>query len=105
MGSGMMTDTQLYLAPGLATLAVLTSLTISLIPISCIRGEASEQRRDMADLRKDFGGLRRDGNGSLNEMRREMREDRKEAREDRLQIAAGIRLLTGEVYESMGHKQ
>ena len=74
-----MTNVQLYLAIGLPILAVLTSLTVSLIQISQIKED-------------------------IREIRREAREDRKEAREDRLQILGKIELLTGKVYEMMGQK-
>jgi uncharacterized membrane protein (DUF106 family) len=92
-----MTDAQLYLAIGLPILAVLTSLTVSLVQISNVRGDVESLRGDMRELRKEFGDLRKDVDASLKEMRRE-------AREDRLQIAADIKLLTGKVYELMAQK-
>jgi hypothetical protein len=81
---------QLYVTVGLPIVAVLTSLTVSLVPVSSIR-------EDMRELRKEFADLRKDMNTGLSDMRRE-------AREDRLQIAADIKLLTGKVYEIMGQK-
>ena len=73
-----MTDTQLYFAIGLPILAVLTSLTVSMIQISGIREDMRELRRSVESALADY---------------------RKEAREDRLQIAADIKTLTGKVIE------
>ena len=42
-----MTDTQLYIAIGLPTVAVLTSLVVSLFQISGIREDIREIRADM----------------------------------------------------------
>ena len=42
-----MTDQQLYIAIGLPTLAVISSLVISLIQISAIREDIREVRSDM----------------------------------------------------------
>jgi len=48
-----MTDTQLYIAIGLPIIAVLTSLTISLLQISAIRNEVGENMREIrADIRE-----------------------------------------------------
>ena len=56
-----MTDTQLYLAIGLPILAVLTSLTISLVQISGIREDMramrGEFREEMRALRSDLTTL------------------------------------------------
>ncbi len=71
-----MTNIQLYLALGIPTLAIVTSLIVSLIQISGIREDGRE--------------LRREFHAALIEMRRE-------AREDRLTIDAHIQLLTGKV--------
>jgi hypothetical protein len=73
-----MNDTQLYLAIGLAILAVLTSLTVSMTQISGIREDVRELRRSVESALADY---------------------RKEAREDRLQIAADIKTVTGKVIE------
>lgn len=74
-----MTDLQLYLALGLPILAVLTSLTISLLQISAIR--------------EDIRGLRSDVRGDMDAIRSDIRE-----------IRSDIKLLTGKVYEMMGQK-
>ncbi len=71
-----MTDTRLYIAIGLPILAVLTSLTVSLIQVNGIREDLRELRRSVESALADC---------------------RKEAREDRLQIAADIKTLTGKV--------
>ena len=73
-----MNDTQLYLAIGLAILAVLTSLTVSMTQISGIPEDVRELRRSVESALADY---------------------RKEAREDRLQIAADIKTVTGKVIE------
>jgi hypothetical protein len=49
-----MTDIQLYLAIGLPTVAVLTSLTVSLVQISNIRGDIESLRADMREIRSDI---------------------------------------------------
>ena len=85
-----MTNEQIYLALGIPTLAIVTSLIISLIQISGIRADGREIRKEFADLRHDLNAA--------------MAETRREAREDRLQIDADIKLLTGKVYELMGQK-
>jgi hypothetical protein len=73
-----MTDTQLYLALGIPMLAILTSLTISLVQVSGIRG-------DMRGMRQEF--------------REDLAANRQEAREDRLKIHADLATLTGKVIE------
>lgn len=45
-----MTDTQLYIAVGPPTIAVLASLTISLIQISAIREDIREMRGDIKTI-------------------------------------------------------
>ena len=50
-------DLQLYIAIGLPTIAVLASLTISLVQISGIR---EELRENMRDLRSDMREIRGD---------------------------------------------
>lgn len=52
-----MTNLQLYIAIGLPTIAVLASLTISLMQISSIR---EELRENMRDLRSDIREIRGD---------------------------------------------
>lgn len=92
-----MNNTQFYLALGLPTFAIITSLIISLLQISGIREDGREIRKEFADLRKEFAETRREFTVSLADMRRE-------AREDRLRIDADLKLLTGKVYELMGQK-
>lgn len=72
-----MSNLQLYIAIGLPTIAVITSLIISLVQISAIR----------EDLRAQIGALREDTHAQI----REIREDIREIRSD-------IKLLTGKVY-------
>jgi hypothetical protein len=54
-----MTDTQLYLAIGLPILAVLTSLTISLVQLSGIREDMRAMR---AEFREELRAFRADLN-------------------------------------------
>ena len=49
-----MTDIQLYLAIGLPTVAVLTSLTVSLVPISNVRGDIESLCADLREIRSDI---------------------------------------------------
>ena len=49
-----MTDTQLYLAIGLPIIAVLTSLTVSLIQIGGIREEMCGIHEDVREIRSDI---------------------------------------------------
>ena len=74
-----MSNLQLYIAVGLPTIAVLTSLVISLVQISAIRQEMHAQ------------------NSAIREELREIREDIRGIRSD-------IKLLTGKVYELMAQK-
>jgi hypothetical protein len=73
-----MTDTQLYLALGLPIVAILTSLTISMLQVSGIRGDMRGMR---AEFREDSHGLRAD-------FREEMRA-----------VRADLNTLTGKVVE------
>jgi len=65
-----MTGTQLYIAIGLPTIAVLTSLVIGLVQISGIREDMRGMRGDVnqdlhamrADMNQDLHGLRADIN-------------------------------------------
>ena len=82
-----MTDLQLYIAIGLPTLAVLASLTVSIIQISAIREDVREVRREMADLHKE-----------MNEVRKEMNELRRE-------VNTKIDLLMGKIYELMTERK
>ena len=80
---GAMSNLQLYIAVGLPTLAVLTSLVISLVQISAIRQEMHAQN----------SALREDVHTQIAEIREDIRE-----------IRSDIKLLTGKVYEMMGQK-
>jgi len=82
-GSINMSNLQLYVAIGLPTIAVITSLIISLVQISAIR----------EDLRAQIGALREDTHAQIHEIREDIRE-----------IRSDIKLLTGKVYELMGQK-
>ena len=85
-----MTDLQLYIAIGLPTIAVLASLTVSLVQISAIREE----------LRTNIQAVREDARVNM----QSIREDIREIREDIREIRSDIKLLTGKVYELMGQK-
>ncbi len=74
-----MDNIQLYVAVGLPTIAVLASLTVSLIQVSAIRDELKASRADS------------------NEALREIRADVREVRSD-------MKLLTGKVYEMMAQR-
>ncbi len=74
-----MDSIQLYVAVGLPTIAVLASLTVSLIQVSAIRDELKASRADS------------------NEALREIRADVREVRSD-------MKLLTGKVYEMMAQR-
>ena len=54
-----MSDTQLYLALGLPIIAILTSLPISMLQVSGIRGDMRGLR---ADFREDMRAMRADLN-------------------------------------------
>jgi hypothetical protein len=69
-----MTDTQLYVALGVPIVAILISLTLSLLQISAIRD--------------DMRGLRADVRGEIGTLREDIREMR-----------ADIKLLTGKVID------
>jgi predicted nucleic acid-binding Zn-ribbon protein len=87
---GAMSNLQLYIAVGLPTLAVITSLVISLMQISAIR---EDMRTQMAAIRDEMHAQ----NSAIREEIREIREDIREIRSD-------IKLLTGKVYELMSQK-
>ena len=80
---GAMSNLQLYVAVGLPTIAVITSLVISLVQISAIR----------EDMRTQIGAIREDMHSQIGEIREDIRE-----------IRSDIKLLTGRVYELMGQK-
>ena len=80
-----MTDTQLYLAIGLPIIAILTSLTISLLQVSAIRAEVGR-------IHDDMGGLRADFRGDMGGLRADFREDMRAMRTD-------LNMLTGKVVE------
>jgi peptidoglycan hydrolase CwlO-like protein len=74
-----MTDVQLYIGIGLPVIAVLASLTVSLVQISAIREDLRTQISAIPD--------------EIREVRADMRE-----------IRSDIKLLTGKVYELMSEK-
>jgi len=80
-----MTDTQLYLAVGLPMIAVLTSLTISLLQVFAIRADAARIHGDMNGIHTDF--------------RADMLAIRTDFREDMRAIRADLNTLTGKVIE------
>jgi hypothetical protein len=99
-----MSDVQLYLAIGIPMIAVLASLTVSLVHTSAIR-------RDIPELRSGASGetsttcrpalsIRDDVNGQISAIRDEVREIRSDIREIRLDI----RLLNGMVDELIADK-
>jgi len=54
-----MTNFQLYIAVGLPTIAVIASLTISLVQISSIRDELGENMRELrSDIREIRGDIK-----------------------------------------------
>ena len=85
-----MNNIQLYIAVGLPTIAVLTSLVISLVQISAIREE----------MRAQNSAMREDMHAQIAAIREEIREIREDIRE----IRSDIKLLTGKVYELMSQK-
>ncbi len=82
LAMGSINNLQLYIALGLPTIAVLTSLGINLFAISGIRSEIDGIRREVDSIRREIDNIRADI--------REIRGD--------------IKLLTGKVYEMMGSK-
>jgi hypothetical protein len=52
-----LTNLQLYVAIGLPTVAVLASLTVSLLQIMGIRDDIRELRADMREIRSDIRNL------------------------------------------------
>jgi hypothetical protein len=84
-----MTDTQLYLALGLPIIAILTSLTISMLQVSGIRGEMRGLR---TDFREDMQGMRVDFREDMRAMHTGLREDMRGLRTD-------LNTFTGKVVE------
>jgi hypothetical protein len=80
-----MTDTQLYLAIGIPIVAVLTSLTISLLQVFAIRA-------DVARIHGDMNGIRANFREDMNALRADFREDMRAMRSD-------LNTLTGKVVE------
>lgn len=77
-----MTGTQLYLAIGVPIIAILVSMTLSLIQISGIRADMRVMR---AEFREDQGSMRTEFREGLRSLREEVRED--------------FRILTGKVVD------
>jgi hypothetical protein len=80
-----MTNIQLYLLVGLPIIAILTSLTVSILQVSAIRGEVVRIHDDMRALRADF--------------REDMKSMYADFREDMRAIRADLNTLTGKVIE------
>jgi hypothetical protein len=91
---GAMGNLQLYVAVGLPTIAVITSLVISLVQISAIR----------EDMRTQTAAMREDMRAQNSAIREDMRAQLGAIREDIREIRSDIKLLTGKVYELMGQK-
>jgi hypothetical protein len=91
---GAMSNLQLYIAVGLPTIAVITSLVISLVQISAIR----------EDMRTQIAAIRQDMHAQNTAIREDVHAQIAEIREDIREIRADIKLLTGKVYELMGQK-
>ena len=102
-----MTDLQLYLAVGLPIIAILTSLTVSILQVSAIRADVGRIHDDMncmrADFRCDIKGIHVEFRDSMNGIHAEFRADilaiRTEIREDMRAMRADLNILTGKVVE------
>ena len=102
-----MTDTQLYLAIGIPIVAVLTSLTISLLQVFAIRADVARIHGDMngmrADFREDVNGIHTDFRADMLAIRTDIRADmlaiRTDIREDMRAIRTDLNILTGKVVE------
>lgn len=79
-----MNDLQLYLAVGVPTIAVLASMTLSLVQISAIREDIREVRADMREIRADMRDVRAD----MQEIRTEMQD-----------IRSDIKLIVGKLVD------
>jgi hypothetical protein len=90
------TNTQLYLAIGLPTLAVITSLVINIVTISGIRSEMGELR---SDVRSEMGDIRSGIRDDLGDMRSGIRTELADIRSDIREIRADIKLMTGKLAE------
>jgi predicted nucleic acid-binding Zn-ribbon protein len=104
-----MSDVQLYLAIGIPMIAVLASLTVSLVQISAIREGLRELR---SDVRGDISTIRDDVHSQISAIREDVRsqvstihDEVREMRSDMREIRADIKLLTGKVYELMSEKR
>lgn len=65
-----MNDFQLYLAIGVPTIAVLASLTVSLVQIMTIKGDIRDLR---ADMRADMKDLRLEVQAEVREIRNDIK--------------------------------
>jgi hypothetical protein len=96
---------KLYIAVGLPTLAVLTSLVISLVQIAGLREDMRAQNGALReDMRAQVGGLREDMRAQNGALREDVRTQVGGLREDIREMRSDIKLLTGIVYELMGQK-
>ena len=91
-----MSNLQFYIAVVLPMVAVLASLTISLIQISGIR---TDFRIHQQQTREDFRDLRREFSDALQGLRDDMKIDRAEMKSELAGIREDIRSLTGKVAE------
>ncbi len=76
-----MSNSQLYFAVGVPTIAVLASLTVGIVQLSGLRDDVKELRQesiqdvrelrqDISGLRSDIGGLRKDLHEEIMDLRR-----------------------------------
>jgi hypothetical protein len=102
MNPATLIDTISMTDPQLVTLAFAIIIPLSLLLYS--NGRITEAKETLrAEMRAGFDRLEGIKSG-LDTLSADMRELRREAREDRLTIDADIKLLTGKVYELMGHR-
>lgn len=78
-----MTNSQLYFAVGVPTIAVLASLTLGIVQVSGLRDDIKEMRQetlqDVRELRADIAGVRQD----IGALRKDLHEEIAETRRHR----------------------
>lgn len=78
-----MTNSQLYFAVGVPTIAVLASLTLGIVQVSGLRDDIKEMRQetlqDVRELRADIAGVRQD----IGSLRKDLHEEIAETRRHR----------------------
>jgi septal ring factor EnvC (AmiA/AmiB activator) len=84
-GASTVTNLQLYIAIGIPIIAVLASLTVSLLQVSGIRAELTGIRADLRQQAADF--------------REDLRHQAANFREDMQQMRADLRTMTGKIVE------